>query len=262
VQKIVEHGDYKYKKYKKIPDADELRSYYTKKYFNNNKNYAYQKDPVEIEYERAETGFLLDVLTHFYEQSLSSVVEVGSGEGFFLANALKRELDCRGFDYSIDQLLDEHAFCKDAFNVSNDPIASVCELSIPLSCIVLRHVIEHVPDPVSTVRDLSSILDKGSLLVIEAPHDFKPLQLKLVKEGFSLEEYWLSYPDHLSYFSPAQLSDLLTDNGFVVRECYGDHPIELMLLSEKFNYQLNKGVGKSVHHLRCAISSYLYKNTP
>jgi hypothetical protein len=106
------------------------------------------------------------------------------------------------------------------------------------------------------------MLDKGSFLVIEAPHDFKPLQSKLVKEGFALKEYWLCYPDHLTYFSPAQLGDLLTDNGFVIRECYGDHPIELMLLSEKFNYQLNNEIGKSAHLLRCAISSHLYKNTP
>lgn len=259
---IIEHEKYKYKTYDNIPGANELIEYYTKKYFQNNVNYAYRMDPLEIEFKHAQARFLLDVLSCFFDQSLSHIVEVGAGEGFFLANAIKRGLSCHGLDYNTEQLLDEHAFCKDVFVASIDPIADVCKLNPPPSCVVLRHVIEHVPDPVATVRELSRVLSKGSLLVMEAPHDFKPLQSKIFSESLSSREYWLNYPDHLSYFSPAQLGHLLSDHKFVIRECYGDYPIELLLLSDYFNYQLNKEVGRHAHLLRCAISSYLYENTP
>ena len=122
-------------------------------------------------------------------------------------------------------------------------------------------MIEHVPDAVAVVRQLSGILSPGSALVIEAPHDFKPLQAHIMLQGLSTKEYWLSYPDHLSYFTPDQLGGLLADHDFAVRECYGDFPIELMLLSEKFNYQNHTEIGKQAHLLRCTVTNYLQQNT-
>lgn len=259
---IVEHDLYKYKTYANIPTRQELSEYYTKKYFQGNANYAYEMAEIEIEFKRAQADFLLDVLEHVMAKSMERIVEVGSGEGFFLASALKRGLRCQGIDFSTDQLDQNHIDCKAFFVASADPIGAVCAMESPPSCVVLRHVIEHVPDPVAVVRQLASTLASGSSMVIEAPHDFKPLQAHVMREGLSAMEYWLTYPDHLSYFTPDQLGMLLADHGFVVRECYADFPIELMLLSDQFNYQKHGDMGKPSHLLRCAVTQYLYKNTP
>jgi 2-polyprenyl-3-methyl-5-hydroxy-6-metoxy-1,4-benzoquinol methylase len=259
---IVNHERYQYKTYANIPTPEELSEYYAKKYFQGNANYAYEMVPVEIEFKRAQANFLLDVLELVLAKSMARIVEVGSGEGFFLASALGRGMNCRGVDFNTDQLHRDHAACKDVFVASANPIGTVCAMDPSPSCVVLRHVIEHVPDAVAVVRQLSSVLASGSALVIEAPHDFKPLQTHVMAEGLSAKEYWLTYPDHLSYFTPDQLGALLADHGFAVRECYADFPIETMLLSEKFNYQKHADMGKPAHLLRCAVTHYLHQNTP
>lgn len=262
MQKVIDHDIYKYKTFANVPTIEELNLYYREKYFQSNPNYAYEVAPVEIEYKRAQAGFLLDVLTQVMTDCLENTVEVGAGEGFFLASALERGITCRGVDYNSDQLHKYHTFCDEAFIESSDPLGTICRMDLPPSCVILRHVIEHVPDAVSVVRQLSDLLKPGSALVIEAPHDFKPLQAHVMAKGLSAKEYWLAYPDHLSYFTPEQLGRLLADHGFVVRESYADFPIELLLLSEKFNYQIQSEMGKSAHLLRCAVTSYLYHNTP
>jgi len=259
---IISHGKYFYKKYSEIPTQFELNEYYANKYFQGNANYAYEITQIEIDFKRAQAEFLIDVLENSMSKSLSRTVEVGTGEGFFLASALRRGVPCLGVDFSTDQLHIDNELFKASFVASSDPIGYVCTMPVPPSCIVLRHVIEHVPDAVATVNELSKVLRSGGVLVIEAPHDFKPLQAHLMAEGLTDKEYWTTYPDHLSYFEPDQLGNLLADHGFAIRECYADYPIELMLLSDRFNYQRNQDMGKSVHLLRCAVTDYLYKNTP
>jgi SAM-dependent methyltransferase len=262
MQEIVDHKYYRYKTYASVPTSEELSDYYGKKYFQNNSNYAYQMSPVEIEFKRAGAAFLLDVLENTLPQSMGRIVEVGAGEGFFLAGARDRGLNCVGVDFTTAQLFSHNASLKPHFIEATDPINTVASMELPPTCIVLRHVIEHVPDAVAAVQELSGVLNSGGTLVIEAPYDFKPLQAHVMSNRLSDKEYWLSYPDHLSYFSPDNLGELLADYSFAVRECYGDFPIELLLLSKKFNYQMQKEMGKAAHLLRCEVAHYLYENTP
>jgi SAM-dependent methyltransferase len=218
--------------------------------------------PPEIAFKQDQANLLLDVLQRTVPSALGHLVEVGAGEGFFLAAAERRGLKYAGVDFNKAQLAKMNSACGEHFVESSDPVGAVVALGERPTCIVLRHVIEHVPDAVELVQKLSQILPEGGALVIEAPHDYKPLQAHLMANDRIEKEYWLAFPDHLSYFSPETLEDLLRHFKFEVKETYADFPIELLLLSPVYNYQKNKEAGKPAHLLRCEVTHYLYQNTP
>ena len=128
---LVDHKRYKYKTYSDTPTPEELSEYYAKRYFQDNANYAEEMAPVEIDFKRAQADFLLDVLVSVMDGSVRRIVEIGSGEGFFLSSALSRGMNCRGVDFSTDQLHRDNESCKSVFVASPNPISTVFQMDPP-----------------------------------------------------------------------------------------------------------------------------------
>lgn len=77
---------------------------------------------------------------------------------------------------------------------------------------VLYHVIEHLPSPVTAMRELQRIVKPAGWLVLEAPN-IETIWFRL------LGPRWRQFiPDHLYFFSPATLTRLCEEQGFAVRE--------------------------------------------
>lgn len=70
--------------------------------------------------------------------------------------------------------------------------------------ITLIHVLEHLRDPVGTLREVCRILKKGGIVIMAVPN-IRSLA------GFLFQSYWfhLDAPRHLHHFSPASLRRLL-----------------------------------------------------
>ena len=66
--------------------------------------------------------------------------------------------------------------------------------------IILRHVVEHVPDPVAFVQSATKVLKKGGIAYIEVPNSQWSL------ENFYFPEF---HVDHISYFTMNSLTRLL-----------------------------------------------------
>jgi SAM-dependent methyltransferase len=73
--------------------------------------------------------------------------------------------------------------------------------------IVMRHLIEHLPDPVSILGDCAAIMADGATLLIETPHIEHTLD-NLVIGNF--------YHQHLHYFSRFSLEIILRRAGFAI----------------------------------------------
>ncbi len=74
--------------------------------------------------------------------------------------------------------------------------------------IILRHVLEHITDPIPFIRDsLSNALNVGSKIYIELPDINDSLKHRRIYDFFY---------DHVSYFSPELLEGLLSLFGFKV----------------------------------------------
>ncbi len=101
--------------------------------------------------------------------------------------------------------LDDHPFERDFF-----------------SAITMIEVVEHLPDPLSALKECHRLLRKGGLLMIQTAN-MDGLQARLQGSGYA---YFM--PGHLSYFSKKNLAQTLTGIGF--RNIKIFHPVEFGLL--------------------------------
>ena len=70
-------------------------------------------------------------------------------------------------------------------------------------------VLEHVTDPKATLLEAHRILSKDGLLVINTP-DAESFWAKILGKHWQL----IMPPEHINYFSPKNLSEYLSKNGF------------------------------------------------
>jgi hypothetical protein len=96
-----------------------------------------------------------------------------------------------------------------------------------------------------------------SLLVLIAPNDFSPLHEHLLEKKNISRQFWLCYPDHLSYFNKGNMSAFLADSGFFIRAIVADNPIDLNLLNDNSNYIEDKSKGKNTHFFRVRMDNFL-----
>ncbi len=75
--------------------------------------------------------------------------------------------------------------------------------------VVLNHVIEHVPDPVATIRECARILKPGGRLLV-----FTPNQDSYGRHVFGKDWRGLEPPRHLHIFNPDSMTRLLKAAGF------------------------------------------------
>ncbi len=128
------------------------------------------------------------------------VLEVGCFDGLFLALLRDRGCAVRGVEPSpavetarsrgldvVEGFFDPDAFEAGAYDL-----------------VVLRHVVEHVPEPGALLSPLAGLLRPGGVVYVEVPNSL-----------YSLEERY--YPefhvDHLSYFTAASLATTLARSG-------------------------------------------------
>ena len=87
----------------------------------------------------------------------------------------------------------------------------------------LSFVLEHVRDPLATLREIRGLLKPGGVLCIVVPHELNELQRRLRRRG-----YMPLHPHHLNYFPPDTLRRLAERAGFAVLRATATFPIEAL----------------------------------
>lgn len=123
------------------------------------------------------------------------LLDVGSGQGFFLYHAQQHGFSVTGIDVSSRAI----EFCKQAFriNVQLQNINQDFHLDEKFEIITMWHILEHVSDPLVFLKQIRRLLSPQGRLIIEVPN-INSLKFRLA----SPQHRWVggNHPRHHKYF--------------------------------------------------------------
>jgi SAM-dependent methyltransferase len=168
-----------------------------------------QERPQRIEKERLQVRDLDKTRRHLNSlyPSRGKLLEVGSSFGYVLDsfrsdgwNVLGIEPDRWGSKYAVEKLRIE---------TINSTLEHAHLADESVDVVVLLHVIEHVPDPVGTLREIFRILKPGGHLILETPRYDSAMFMLLGRRERSL-----SCDGHIFFFTSATLRNAYKAAGF------------------------------------------------
>lgn len=189
------------------------------------------------------------------------MLDVGCGEGFFLNYFKKKGLEVSGIDLNKEVIqnffphLVEHVYEGDLMEC----IKKLSQKKKQFGFINLTIVIEHVVDPSGALECIKEILSDDGILRISVPNDFSKLQLDAVSRGYARDQYWVSIPPHLNYFSISNFQKFPTKNGLRITHLLAGFPIEFFLYNPGSNYLKDRAMGTLAHRARIEIENMLAK---
>jgi SAM-dependent methyltransferase len=137
------------------------------------------------------------------------VLEVGCGQGEYLALLAQAGADAYGIEHGVDSV---HACRSGGLKVQKafleGPRTQID--NGPFDGFAILNFLEHIPQAHATLQGIAANLRDGATGLVEVPNFDMIVQSGLFAEFI---------PDHLYYFSKATLSTLLGSNGFEVLDC-------------------------------------------
>ena len=260
---IIVRNGYGFFEIKNKPGKKELQEYYENKYYQEGQgSYTY-----ELSYDKVEIEYLLNKIEqkHVVAKTISnietgSLLDVGSGEGFTLKYFDDLGWECMGLDFSHAGIKQNNPEQEGLLIQGDifDNLEKIIENGEKFDLIFLDNVLEHVIDPFELLNSLNKIISSDGILVVDVPNDFSLLQKYLMGNNHIDREFWVSPPDHLSYFNKDGLINLAKDTGWKINKVISDYPIELDLLNPNSNYVNNPSVGKASHRKRIEFENFIH----
>jgi len=137
------------------------------------------------------------------------LLDVGTGFGFFLAEMKNKgwevtgvEISRKAMDYARDVL---------GLTVHLGPAEKVGFPDNYFDAVTGFYVIEHLPHPLTFLRECYRILNPGGLLLLRYPHT---TPIKNFLHSFGVRNRLYDLPAHLSDFSPKMIQQCLEKVGF------------------------------------------------
>lgn len=139
------------------------------------------------------------------------ILDLGCGRGLMLASLKRMGWECAGTEGSAVMAEEvRNAYDLDIRSGEIDP------LPFPdgtFNVVTAWHSLEHMEKPVKVLREVFRVLQPGGLLVVEVPA-MSSLQARLGGGRW----FHLDVPRHLYHFSRRELSEILTEMGFLIQE--------------------------------------------
>ena len=174
-----------------LPTADRLAQYYNWDYWQGNKSNATKL--LTLFYSLRMSGVILNLKK--LVPLKARILDWGAGDGAF-----QRLLEEKGFEsYGIDN------YSTDS-NHKKIISTSIEEAPFPegfFDAITCFHVLEHIHDPVTSVKKARSLLKPGGIFIVEVPN-IGSLSFKFFRNSW----YPLDVPVHLNHFTPEVMQEL------------------------------------------------------
>jgi 2-polyprenyl-3-methyl-5-hydroxy-6-metoxy-1,4-benzoquinol methylase len=255
---------------KRKPTRAELETHYRDVYYQKESgSYQSSYDDEELAYVRGRTLFVNRLMeARGWQPKLpGSLLDVGCGEGHTLAFYAERGWSVRGLDYSAHALTAMNPQCL-PWLTQGDVFANLEKLiseGMRYDLVFLDNVLEHVVDPLRLLQDLHQLAKPSSVMVIEVPNDFSPLQMFAMERGFIDRAFWVTIPEHLAYFTGPSLRNVCAEAGWKCDAMLADFPVDWFVINPNSNYILpsapgtGKGtnLGKGAHRARIALENLM-----
>ena len=177
------------------PTRKELESYYGEDYEPFDPG---DKTDDEAAARRAmQTG----VLRHIEIPEGKRLLDVGCGGGWFMRIARRLGADVHGVEPSPIAAERARGHGLDVYNGTLETYLEERPDHEPFDLITASHVLEHVSDPVQTLRGMKQLLAPGGTIWISVPNASSWARRKLGTEWYSVD-----LPYHLQQFAPGSLS--------------------------------------------------------
>jgi SAM-dependent methyltransferase len=197
-----------------MSEAD-YRTHYTKDYFKK-WNYSDRGMGRFSMYWFARRYFAALIREHAPDDG-GKLLEMGCGLGHLLG-LLQDDFQCVGIDlidYSIEQTLQNapksQAHQMDVADIVQFPAGD-------FSAVVALHLVEHLPDPQQTIRDVNRLLKPGGLWFFATPHPDYSLRRFKDRETDAIGKD----KTHINVQPPPIWKQWCEDNGFVMLKQFGD----------------------------------------
>ncbi len=250
------------------PAKDELKSYYEKRYYQDEirtHRQIYSDQELLYRKNKCEQKALLAERAWGDKKPVKpKLLDIGAGEGFVMNYFLNAGYDIYGVDFSNHGCRNHHPHLLKNLRTGDieEIVSQLVTQQDQFDLIVLDNVLEHLLDAGWVLNKISQLLTANGLLIIEVPNDFSFVQNHLLANDTIPKPFWVASPDHISYFNADGLNQLLSSHAFTNLEILGDFPIDLFLFNEKTNYVTDAHVGKSCHQARIEIENLLHKHNP
>lgn len=206
----------------RIPTADELAEYY--------RNYGLNSDLSPITRDRYKR------LLYKWEpyRDTNRILDVGCGVGHFLEIA--RELNWEVYGTELSEGAYTTCISK-GIKMHHGLIEDAPFDAASFDIVVSIEVIEHINTPGKDLEAINNLLRPGGLHYITTPN-FGSLSSRILKDKYNV----VTYPEHLTYYTPKTLHRVLIANGFRKRSIVTDGIIVWRLLSSVKRNRSNAAV--------------------
>lgn len=246
------------------PTQLELQQYYAERYYQEARgSYESEYSPDELSYFNAKLEQRFAVLQCQLPNNKSRprMLDVGCGEGFALKFFREQGWTVKGFDFSSRGLESNNPDCLDAlvtgdvFSLLNAEIESNSYYDV----VWLQNVLEHVLDPLELLGQLRGLVGPRGIAVVTVPNDCSVIQRTALSKKYIDNAFWVSPPDHLSYFDNDSLIAAANHTGWECFEMLADFPIDWFLYNPHSNYVREESVGKAAHKARLEIENLIHR---
>lgn len=240
----------------------ELRSQYRKIMQDFYRNEYYQEDyaafshtdydELDLHHKQVFYSLKLHLLKKWRcQKSPTSMLDIGSGEGYALAFFKEHHWNVTGIDLSAYGMRQhnpdmEQYFIQGSFETVIERLAIERKT---YDFINADNVLEHVPNPEKFFRQISGVCHKDSIVCVTVPNDFSLLQQIAYDMGRIDDAFWVTKEtsEHFSYFSLESLTALGNAMGYQRIASLADWPIDFFLLHPATNYRNVSGIGHDCH---------------
>jgi 2-polyprenyl-3-methyl-5-hydroxy-6-metoxy-1,4-benzoquinol methylase len=247
---------------KPTPTPEEINHFYAQEFYSGEyKKFNDSSLEVQLEDRDFYEGSWADMQFHILniikrDPKEIRILDIGCGWAQALLYFQKSGFDCYGFDPSPEAV--NYGLSKGLkLKCSGLESMNVFE-GVEFDVVILKNVLEHLPNPIDTLREIhSKVLKRTGLILIDVPNEFNAFQTA-GRDLHGLSDWWVAPPAHLNYFSNDTLKSTLEGTGYEVKLTESSFPLEMFLLFGDC-YVGNESLGKQCHSKRVNFEYNLRK---